>query len=317
MVLVVAAIDADAYENGLRDLGYHAVADRPRVSLPNELGVRWRAGASRAAPAARRQVDLAPGAAVRRARDRSEHAHQPRDRRRRAGDTRRARRARGGDPHRRGGGDGERHRPRRLARARGGARLRQQRHDDARAVGCARRAAVPLGADRRRVAAPAADGPRVGAVARDGRPGRRPRRRRVRAARRSAAAQLHGVRHELPVAERAGEVGADAGRAAGARARPRSCRRRPAAITASGCSPRWACRSRSTAVACSVRGRRARAVPARRSRRSVVGGVLRRRRAHHAGLRSHDRVAVAQPDPVGFRRRAPPHGCRHRDRAVR
>ena len=32
IVLVVAAIDADAYERGLRDLGYHVVADRSGVT---------------------------------------------------------------------------------------------------------------------------------------------------------------------------------------------------------------------------------------------------------------------------------------------
>ena len=34
MVLLVAAIDADAYEHGLQDLGYHVVADGPLMSTP-------------------------------------------------------------------------------------------------------------------------------------------------------------------------------------------------------------------------------------------------------------------------------------------
>ena len=183
-------------------------------------------------------------------------------------------------------------------------------------VGRARGPAVPVGADRRRVAAAAPDAPRRRSAARDGRDGRRSRRRRVRAAR---DPRRRAARHAPRAAgrERAGEVGADARRAAGRRASPRSCRRRRAAITPSGCSPRSACRSRSTARCVRVRAGAPEPFAARDPGRSVVGRVLRGRRADHARLRSHDRVAVAEPDPPRLRRRAAPHGCRHRDRADR
>ena len=87
IVLVVAAIDADAYEAActISDTtcpgpSWREPADRARL--------RRRACAARPAPAARRQVDLAPRAALRRARDRAQLDHEPRDRRRRARDAR-------------------------------------------------------------------------------------------------------------------------------------------------------------------------------------------------------------------------------------
>ena len=172
----------------------------------------------------------------------------------------------------------QRHRARRAARAGRRARLRNSGTTMRVLSGRARGPAVPLGADRRRVAAPAADG--AGSSSRcarwaphiDGRDDGD-----ARAARRSAAATLHGMRHELPVASAQVKTALMlAGLQADGRDRDRVARRR-AATTPSGCSPRSARRSRSTACTVRVRGRRAGAVRARRARRSVVGRVLRRR----------------------------------------
>ena len=222
---------ADAFEAGLHALGYHTQPDGPAVSasvLPTSSSFGGGAPAARPAPGARRQVDLAPRAAVRRDRRRPQHDHEPRDRRRRR--ARRTRRssssastvAHGTTRHRRA-----RRRLRRAARARRRARLRQLGHDDADPLGTARRAAVPLGAHRRRVAA--ARGRWRASSSRS-----------ARWARRSTAAttatrapltirggDLAGMRHELAVASGAGEDRARARRAAGRRRRPRSCRRRP------------------------------------------------------------------------------------------
>ena len=90
LVLVVAATDADAFEAGLRELGYHAVADGHRVSaaVPDELafgGARPLRGRLRLPgdkSISHRALLFAALA------DGREHDHESRDRRRRARDAR-------------------------------------------------------------------------------------------------------------------------------------------------------------------------------------------------------------------------------------
>ena len=128
---------------------------------------------------------------------------------------------------------------------------------------------------------------------------------------------LHG--HALRAAgrERAGEDGGVARGPAGRRARPRSSRPRRAAITPSACSSRSACADHRRRSRGPRRAGRAAAVRDRRSRRSVVGRVLRGRGRDHARLRHRHRIGVVQPDASGFRHSDETHGRRHRAHADR
>ena len=103
LVMVVAAVGADAFEDGPAGTRLpHQPDGAPvsRMSVPDELtfgGVRPLRGTH---PRARRQVDLAPRPALRGDRGRTEHAVAPRDRGRRAGDRDRSAAARREGPHR-------------------------------------------------------------------------------------------------------------------------------------------------------------------------------------------------------------------------
>ena len=290
IVLVVAADGAPRVRRRARTSSATTRAGRccREPALPDELDVRRGAPAARAHPGAGRQVDLAPRAAVRGDRRRAQHAHAPRDRRRR-----RARRSAALDAARREGP----HRRRRGTIVFGARRRRTARSRttciDCGNSGTTMRVLSGLLAGRPFLSVLTGDASlrerpmatRRRTAARDGCARRRPRRRRR--ARRSSIRGGASARH-APRARgraRAGEVRAAARRASRPTATTEIVSPAPTRdhtermLGALGCAGR-----RSTGSSVRVQRGAPDAVRARRSRRSVVGRVLRRRGVDHARL---------------------------------
>ena len=279
IVLVVAAADADALrERAAAISATSRVADGPR-SEPVPDGARRSAGVRALRGRLRvpgRQVDLAPGAAVRGAGRRRSAITQPRDRRRRARDARGARAARGGDPHRRAT---------RVVRARRRASTAWSEPDDV--LDCEN-----SGTTMRVLAGVLAGRPFLSVLTGDASLRQRPMARVVEPLRAMGAhvdgrddgdaaplvirgGALHGVRHELPVASAQVKsalvlAGLQADGATEIVSPGRSRDHTERMLGALGAPGRGRRLHRCAS------GGRAGAVRARRPGRSVVGGVLRR-----------------------------------------